>query len=518
VNKARSLVVLALALVAVVCLGSYLAAERTTAFGLPLDDSYIHLQFARSLAQGDGLAFRPERLVSGSTAPLWTAVLSLLFALPGPLVLWVKILGAVLYLGGAVATWGLARELDLSPSLSALVVLLFLLTDALVWSALSGMEVGLFVVLTVGATAVHLRERRVSPPRPSLALALLGLASLARPEGLLLLVLAVADRLLFAAPGVERRSAVPGVAIGALCAALAIAAFSLFSLSVSGSPLPTTYAVKTDGPRSLLPSGLYLLRVLGVMFRSHPLPVLLAAGGALCLVERLRTARDRGLLPALWVVGLPLTYSLYDSPDAPMMVGNFGRYYFPLFPFVLVLGVLALERPLERLRTTSAVGRAWVAVSLAPVLLVPPISALATGRERYAANVRNVNESDVAMSLWIRDHQPAAAVIAAQDVGAIGFLTPNPLIDLTGITTPEILPSIERGAGGGGGRAGLVRFLEQRRPDYLMLFLDSYPGMLEELGAEVVRRLRVEHNVTMAGTDLVLARASWTTAGADQTK
>jgi hypothetical protein len=419
------------------------------------------------------------------------------------------------------------------------VALLLLLTDALVWSALSGMEVGLFVLLTVGGTALHLRERRL-PPRPSLALAVLGLASLARPEGLLLLALALADRLLFpgpspvgaggagpspvgaggAAPGVSPRRAVPGLAVGALCAVLVVAAFQLFSLQVSGSLLPTTYAVKTDGPRSLLPSGLYLLRVVGVLFRSHPLPVLLAAGGALCLIERLRTARDRGLLPALWVAGLPLAYSLYDSADAPMMVGNFGRYYFPLFPFVLLLAALALERPLERLRSTQAAWRVAAATALALVLLVPPLSTLASGRSRYAANVRNVNESDVAMSLWIRDHLPAGAVIAAQDVGAIGFLTPNPLIDLTGITTPEILPSIERSAGSRGGRAGLRRFLEQRRPDYLMLFQDSYPGLLEELGGEVLHRLRVERNVTMAGADLVLARPSWSdpAAGADQTK
>ncbi len=389
--------------------------------------------------------------------------------------------------------------------------LLFLLTDALVWSALSGMEVGLFVALTVAATVLHLRERRAaSPGRPSLALALFGLASLARPEGFLLLVLAVVDRLLFPATGNERRKALPGIAIGALCAALVIAAFLLFSLTVSGSPLPTTYAVKTDGPRSLLPSGLYLLRVVGVMFRPHPLPVLLALGGALCLLERLRTPRDRGLLPALWVAGLPLAYSLYDSPEAPMMVGNFGRYYFPLIPFVLVLGALALEQPLARLRAAPAPWRAAAAMVLAAALLVPPVSTLAMGRERYAANVRNVNDSDVAMSIWIRGHLPPAAVIAAQDVGAIGFLTPNPLIDLTGITTPEILPSIERAAGRErGGRAGLLRFLEQRRPDYLMLFADSYPGFLDQVGGEVVRRLRVERNVTMAGADLVLARSSW---------
>ena len=340
------------------------------------------------------------------------------------------------------------------------------------------------------------------------------LASLARPEGFLLLVLAVVDRLLFPAAGNERRKALPGIAIGALCAALVIAAFLLFSLTVSGSPLPTTYAVKTDGPRSLLPSGLYLLRVVGVMFRPHPLPVLLALGGALCLLERLRTPRDRGLLPALWVAGLPLAYSLYDSPEAPMMVGNFGRYYFPLVPFVLVLGALALEQPLARLRAAPAPWRAGAAMVLAAALLVPPLSTLAMGRERYAANVRNVNDSDVAMSIWIRE--PLAAGRGDRRAGRRrDRLSHAQPADRSHRHHHARDPAQHRASGGGasGGRAGLLRFLEQRRPDYLMLFADSYPGFLDQVGGEVVRRLRVERNVTMAGADLVLARSSWAVLG-----
>ena len=59
-----------------------------------------------------------------------------------------------------------------------------------------------------------------------------------------------------------------------------------------------------------------------------------------------------------------------------------------------------------------------------------------------------------------------------------------------------------------------MRFLAERRPDYLMLFADSYPGLLEEVHAEVVARRRIERNVTMAGEDLVLARPSWQTLAA----
>ena len=77
--------------------------------GLPLDDSWIHLQFASSLALGDGLSFRNAEWVGGSTGPLWTAALSLAFLLPGSEVLWAKFFGLLCFLGTVVGTVALAR-------------------------------------------------------------------------------------------------------------------------------------------------------------------------------------------------------------------------------------------------------------------------------------------------------------------------------------------------------------------------------------------------------------------------
>ena len=245
-----------------------------------------------------------------------------------------KLLGAALYAAGAAATWALARELDLAPALAAR-------SGAPLPAHRCAGVVGALGHGGRPLRGAHRRRhrgppagaaRRSSPAVRRWRWRCSGSPAWRDPRACCSWCSRSADRLLFPRPGPSGAERWRGLAIGALCAALAIAAFQLFSLTVSGSPLPTTYAVKTDGPRSLLPSGLYLLRVVGVLFRPHPLPVLLAAGGALCLLERLRTPRDRGLLPALWVAGLPLAYSLYDSPDAPMMVGNFGRYYFPLDP------------------------------------------------------------------------------------------------------------------------------------------------------------------------------------------
>ena len=40
-------------------------AELKLGAGMPLDDSWIHLQFARNLAEGNGFAFNPDETRTG---------------------------------------------------------------------------------------------------------------------------------------------------------------------------------------------------------------------------------------------------------------------------------------------------------------------------------------------------------------------------------------------------------------------------------------------------------------------
>src|SRR6185436_17777180 len=65
---------LPLVLALVVPLALFMTREQLVAgtAGFPLDDSWIHLHFARNLAEGAGFAYNPGRPVAGSTAPLWT--------------------------------------------------------------------------------------------------------------------------------------------------------------------------------------------------------------------------------------------------------------------------------------------------------------------------------------------------------------------------------------------------------------------------------------------------------------
>ncbi len=485
--------------------------------GFPLDDSWIHLQFARNLALGLGLSYNPGELVTGSTAPLWTALLALLFHLPGNVVLWVKLAGSAAFVGAVRASWRLGRGVGLPVRWATFAALLVAGTYWLVWSALSGMEITLFLWLATEGMVLHLEELR-DGGRPAISLPVLALSGLARPEGFLLLALAVFDRALAAThgsrpPATGHRARALGA--GLLAAALVALPTLGFYWWVGGSPLPTTFGAKAGALRDLLPNGQYLFMVFGVLFRPQPWMALAAGGGIVALVSRRRGAGPVGLLPALWVVALPLAYSLLAPQGKHLLLGNFGRYFFPLFPSVVVLGCLGVAplfgaqaaRPLARLGARLFFGFGLAA------LVAPTLYTFVQGAGFYARNVANVDDGDVRMGRWLAEHLPPEAVVAVQDIGAIKFFAPQRVLDLAGIVSPEIQRLI-RGAETAEdpfGQAGMRRFLDQHRPDYLVAFPSWYPALVAPgSGFEPVFVLAVPDNITLAGDRLVVYRTPWT--------
>jgi len=478
-------------------------------FGLPLDDSWIHLQFARSLALGSGLAFEPGQLVPASTAPLWTAVLSLAARLPGPAALWSQIAGTLAFASAAVVLHGLARDLGFGRQLSALATLLYALSGHLVWSAVSGLEVPLFVLLTLTASRIHLRDRD-SGRGIALSLPLFALASLARPEGLLLLLLALVDRGL----AVRFRPSEwwRGMRKGLLVSAVVLVPVVAFNVLASGSLLPTTFAAKSGGVHSLWPSLRYLHTVFGILFRSQPYMTLLVGAGAVVLAQRLFTQRDRGVLPALWVLGLPLAYSCL-SPPGSTLVGNFGRYYFPLLPFVIVLGCLGLVPVVERL---GALNPAWRRVAMAVAFLLiawPTVAHLRTTAGQFAQSVRDVETGDGAAARWLENRLAPGSTLAVNDIGLIKFILPeHRMYDLAGIVTPEVHHYTRSAVGRGESwETGIARYLERVRPDYLVVFPDWFPGLLaSEVSFAPLKEFVVVGNSTLGGDRLVIYETPWT--------
>ena len=182
----KSRVGLILLLAGLAAVGGFLiASSRVRGPGFPLDDAWIHLTYARNLGQSGEWAFVPGKPSGGSTAPLWTGLLALGFALRLPEIAWAYGLGTLSLIGLAwIGERYFRRETGGEGSGWLPWAGLFLAGEYhLVWAAVSGMEtvlMGLFFLLVLERIG---RQGR----RWELTGALIGAAVWVRPDGITLL-------------------------------------------------------------------------------------------------------------------------------------------------------------------------------------------------------------------------------------------------------------------------------------------------------------------------------------------
>jgi hypothetical protein len=94
------------------------------------------------------------------------------------------------------------------------------------------------------------------------------------------------------------------------------------------------------------------------------------------------------------------------------------------------------------------------------------------GAAQFTADVRFIQTNMVEMSLWIRENTPAGSVIAAHDIGALGFWSNRRIVDLGGVTDLDALALLS-------GKTDLQNYLSMKQTDLLMTFEDTYPHELE---------------------------------------
>ena len=476
---------LVIVLVAAGALALFLVREGQIAgaAGFPLDDSWIHLHFARNLAEGAGFAYNPGVPVSGSTAPLWTLLLAAGALVVGPTLALSKTLGAVTTLAAglltrrAAAAWGAPDLLALGAGV-ALVA-----SGPLTWGALSGMEVSLAAALVAGALLAHARGATL------LSAILASLATLARPEAVFLV-----PALLFARPVDGRR-----LLIFVVVPVLALAPFVAFCLATAGSPLPATAAAKVEGglvgwlagvrtpahvtfverPWAFAVEWARWLETTHWLLPSALVPAVLAVWW--------RYGRALGV-PALTLVAHPLGMALIAPYRGPGF--QEGRYSMHLLPLVFV--VLAAAMPPSRLRAARIATVVYLALAV-PVLI--------SAGTRYSWAVQNINAMQVDIGRWIDRELPRTARVAVNDIGAIAFVSRREIIDLMGLVTPAIIPYRRDGD------AGVMRYLAETCPDHVVIFPEWFPELAARRDLLEARyRVRLARNEVAGADEMVVYR------------
>ncbi len=339
------------------------------------DDAFISMRYARNLAEGHGLVFNPGgEAVEGYTNFLWVLLLA------GSHLLGAPITGAALFLSflATIVLWSIVvfYVTRLSPPergtpWMALFPLVALATcrSVAVWST-SGLETRLFEVLVLGGILRMILEteaassgRRLRP----VSAALFALASLTRPEGILMALCAGLAAL------VTRRRRGLGLRVWSLrwtaVFALPVGAHLLFRLITYGQLVPNTYHVKVGAWWAMGLTYLTAFALEYALWLWGPLVL----WGILALVRA-----GRGHIPLTLLMVL-LPYALF--------VTRIGGDHFEFRPFDIALPLLFLLA-YEGLKALSVVAGRWVAglifiVCLALIVELPLLAHQQFPRQRH---------------------------------------------------------------------------------------------------------------------------------------
>jgi hypothetical protein len=417
--------------------------------GFPLDDPWIHLQFARNLRETGAFSyFRDQMSTSGSTSPLYTGVLALGFLFTRNEFGLSYVLGVLFLLVGAGFLSRLAAGQETTAGhppdrlWAVAAPLLMVLDPRLVWAALSGMETTLFIALLLGAMLCYRTRRPIGLGVSA------GLLLWARPEAVLFFAALLLDAgyhawLARKSPGSNEGASLAWLKKPSLIALGICATYLGFNYRLSGSLLPNTFAAKLKYYAQGSDEA-FRIQVFHFLLDDHMLPVALlaAAGVAAVLLQVARRRPAPALLHLLWAAALYLAY----MRKLPYLYQN-GRYLMPLLPSLILLAAAGLRGALELAATADTSGRA-------PELLRRvrlPVIALAvvffavgawTRQEDYAGACRYIGDRQVRTARWLRDHLPANAVVATHDVGAIAYYSNRRVVDMVGLVSPKMIATI----------------------------------------------------------------------------
>ena len=446
-------------IVALALLARFIPGPRT------IDDAFITFRYARNILAGQGFVYNPGEAVLGTTTPLYTLLMAGLGALTGgvqaPFPLLALLVNALADAVVCLLLWSLGRRLGFERAGIA-AALAWAVAPFSVSFAIGGLETSLYVALLTGALACAVfasqpssrkevvAEGELRPTLRILAALLASLALLTRPDALILLGPLALERLWAAWKKKET------LHWGELAAALLpYGSWAVYATLAFGSPLPHSVLAKAAAYH--LEAGEGLIRLLQHYATPFLEQNLLGSGAAVALglllypflyllaLRRLARTRPRPPL-ALWIWALyPWLYLVTFAIPNPLIFRWYLTPPLPAYFFFIFIGLDGLFTGLWNLfsralrRPALARYGGWTAL----LLLLPVMVSLADrrlnpdGLSRPAPNMAYIQ-------LELLYHQAAErlaplltpqSVLAAGDVGVLGYYTPARILDTVGLNS-----------------------------------------------------------------------------------
>ena len=479
-----------------------------TSFGPTLDDSWIHYQFSRNIAEHGEVSFNTGEWSIGTTSLLWDLILAVGIFAGIPVVYFSLFLGIILYFIFAQLVITIFRsywEKGLSPMIAALIVVL---SGNLLWYALSGMETMMMLVLALLWVIVFSRNKFIA------AGIITGLIILTRIEGIIFLAMG----LFFVIRNYGIRGSLKPAGQLILFTIPFMFPTILLNLVVAGEIYPTTMAgkkwlyglddgfINTSPLRAVKYIAAWLMTFLMnnwlPEFMDHPMTVINQVLGLLFPGRMGRKALEPLIEPySYWtqlviiLVGVFLYILIFiggwitlkqswkkfwtreklDKIDYLLIYficlnllyllvlpvrGHGGRYQavnFVMAGFFLIIGI---EESKLCKKYLGQIGRKIIIIAITVLYLAGNIS----WSKLYANTVLHVNNVHVAAGKWLKENLPPDTVIGVFDVGAIKYHSQLPVVDIAGLTDREVLQYVLDG--------NVLDILSKRKAEYLVMVED----------------------------------------------
>jgi arabinofuranosyltransferase len=444
--------------------------------GYPLDDAWIHQTYARNFAESGRWEYNRGEASAGSTSPLWTMLIcaGYFLGITNPFI-WTLILSVLFFILLVLIVRRLQAKLTPHiPVIPLAAGMLIALDWHLLWGTVSGMETILFCFVI---TLIFLLIKSEQPIWWLVGL-IAGLSVWIRPDGITILGPIL---LLMAISAIKMRLKLSHFIFFIFSLLVPLVLYGLFNKQLSGEYFPNTFFAK-QAEYAILLKEPFLIRtgnVFSVVISGAGL--FLLPGFIWGVINAIKTIDFWKISSYCWVIGYGLLYVM----RLPAIYQH-GRYLFAMIPIFTILGLTGLIELINRISSEK-----WKKQNLKRIFSFAIFSTLliflVLGIKAFTEDLQVGNRLFVQPSVWIKENTNKSAVIAAHDIGAIGYFSDRKIIDLAGLIQPEIIPFIRN-------EGQIAKYIAEKNADYLVTFLGWYPE-LDHIG--VSAQAFIEGNETV---------------------